>query len=148
MDRPLPSGELPPDLVILNAGLHDIVHRPPSAEHRAYVIHRLRLTMRALLREGTHPLWLSTQPVCCCKRWGDEFLSPPTNGRGVVHRINQAVAAWDAIAAQVAAAYGWGVLNATLLYGLCEWNSDAVHFEFGGPTVGAVLARVISSVIA
>ena len=146
MDMPLSQGAPLPDLVILNAGLHDIVYRPPSAEHRAYVVHRLRLTMRALQRQATHALWLSTQPVCCCKRWTDEFVSPP-NGPGAVRQINQAVAAWNAIASQVAAAHGWGVVNTTRLYGRCEWTSDAVHFEFGGPTVGAVLARVISSLV-
>ena len=133
-----------PDLVIANTGLHDVVNRPLSADHRGYTARRLRTLMHALQQRGSHAIWLTTQPICCCKRWSAEMWRQ-THLRHVTSDINEAIATWNSVAEQLSTAYGLGIIDATRLYGYCAWSFDETHFDYAGVTVGAVLVRIISS---
>lgn len=165
-----PAQRAPADLVLLGAGLHDIVHRPPHAAHRAYMIRRLSLALRALQAGGAHAMWFTTQRICgpyggraralggkkktnvVVARsvrpsepvtYGDHWSAE--NGTHLAQQVNNAVDAWETTATELATLHGWGVLDGSKLYGHCEWSADNIHFAFGGVTVGTLLARVISS---
>jgi len=109
-----------------------------------YVTRRLSQAMHALHAVATNALWMSTMQVC-----------PPVAGRTRRHRTlgnfaafnetNAAIARWNDATQRLAAAYGWGFLDAGRLFrGHCEWCYDCIHFAFDVAALAEPIVRAMA----
>lgn len=127
------AGLNPPDLLVLSAGLHDIIYASPTE----YVGSRLEAAVATM--EPRNIIYLTTAPIC-----------PPLPGRAAKfsswNAVNAKIATWRLFEWKTATSAGCGVVDSHALYAAqCHNSYDTIHF--GGRVVRDIADLLLRSVV-